>query len=47
MTDNRIWFVMEYNEIANNMGEYQIILNYFNQDTERVMELLTLLTNTK
>ena len=47
VTDNLIWFVMEHDEIVKNMGEYQIILDYFNQDTERIIELLTLLNNTK
>lgn len=47
VTDNLIGFVIEHNKTVKNMGEYQIILDYFNQDTERIIELLTLLKNTK
>lgn len=43
VADNLIWFVMEHDEIVNNMEELQIILDNFNQDTERRIELLKLL----
>ena len=43
VADNLIWFVMEHDEIVNNMEEFQIILDNFNQDTERRIELLKLL----
>lgn len=40
VADTIIWFIMEYNEIVKNMSEYKIILDYFNQDNKRTIELL-------
>lgn len=31
---------MEYDEVVRNMGEYKIILDYFNQDNKRTMDIL-------
>ena len=40
VADNILWFVMEYDEVVRNMGEYKIILDYFNQDNKRTMDIL-------
>lgn len=43
VADNLIWFIMEHDEVVNNITEYQIILDNFSQDTERTIKLLKLL----
>ena len=40
VADNIIWFIMEYDEIVENMSEYKIVLDYINKDNKRTIELL-------
>lgn len=40
VADNLIIFVIELNEVVKNMQEYKTILDYFNQDNKRTIELL-------
>ena len=35
--DSLIWFLMEFEEYVKDMNEYEIFLNYFNQDNERLI----------
>ena len=45
--DSLIWFLMEFEEYVKDMNEYEIFLNYFNQDNERLIEILKLINNLK
>lgn len=45
--DSLIWFLMEFEEYVKNINEYEIFLNYFNQDNERLIEILKLINNIK
>lgn len=45
--DSLIWFLMEFEEYVENIKEYEIFLNYFNQDNERLIEILKLINNIK
>lgn len=45
--DSLIWFLMEFEEHVNDINEYEIFLNYFNKDNERLIEILNLINNIK
>lgn len=45
--DSLIWFLMEFEEYVKTMDEYEIFLNYFNQDNERLIEILNLIKDIK
>lgn len=45
--DSLIWFLMEFEEHVKTIDEYEIFLNYFNQDNERLIEILTLIDDIK
>lgn len=45
--DSLIWFLMEFEEYVENINEYEIFLKYFNQDNERLIEILKLINSIK
>lgn len=47
VADNLIIFLIELNKNVKNIAEYKIILDYFNQDNKRTIELLNYIENIK
>lgn len=45
--DHLILFLMEFEEFVNNMDEYKIFLDYYNQDNSRLIEILNLIEDMK
>ena len=45
--DSLILFLIEFEKYVENIDEYEIFLNYFNQDNKRLIKILTLIDTLK